>query len=184
MLWCADKSTRSSGKEKKKKALMCSIYWLLWYKYSHYVWFQATSGTSLNLELGRDAHNWVRGGTSQLHHTPLISFPKGWCSWRAGTIIFLSWLPHSSGQRHTRSWFYQSFSLRPYVTWNSAWVRGAQILDCRKVYPPSFYLFIQQIIIGLSMRLGVGDVVMNKIIKVFVLMQLTISERWRELAVD
>lgn len=53
----------------KKQALICSICWLPWCKYSHSSQFRATNVTFLNTELERHEHTWLsQAGPGWLLH--------------------------------------------------------------------------------------------------------------------
>ena len=44
---------------RKKNLIICNICSFPWCKYSHHGCFHTTSVTSLNMDLGNDAHNWL-----------------------------------------------------------------------------------------------------------------------------
>lgn len=72
---CADAWQRSPWGWGWGGILICSICWLLWYKYFHHDPFPATNMMSVNTDLGGDVHGWLFwAGLSRFQHPRALMF--------------------------------------------------------------------------------------------------------------
>lgn len=109
--------TTASQDRKKKKALLCSVWWFLWPNHSNHGQFQATTVTSLNVEIRKKMSTVI--ALSQYKPAPVcttypirFSFLVKTCLWFLVTIDFSrTWYFNSKAFQCPRNLQLQGFTL-------------------------------------------------------------------------